>query len=150
MYKLHKHQKYILNQFDKETKEALYNRFGFGISLIILEHLPDTAQRKRYRKVNKVIADHNYITLYWFFEFPQMYPYPHQFMIKRLAKHFVIQWFQILFELEQSVWIKESYLEMVEWLRYKRHVRFLVIHNSYLLLENSRFPIYYRHLNLFL
>lgn len=150
MYKLHRNQRYILNQFSPVVRETLFEKFGLGISLIILEHLPDTAQRRRFRNINNLLSDSHFITMYWYFEFPQHFPYPHHFMVKRLAKHFVIQWFQILVELEPNLFIKDSYLEVIEWLRWKRHTRMLVIHNSYIVLENNRMPIFQRHLNLFL
>src|SRR5688572_11076402 len=142
--------RYILKQFPSEELHNVLKEHLYDCYIIVLFYLPDAKTRKKYRRMNNIISDHQFITLYWYFENPQLFPYPHQFMIKRLAKHFVIQWFQILVELEQSIWIKESYQIVIDTLKYHRHIRFMVVHNSYLLLENRKFPIYYRYLNIFL
>lgn len=151
MYKLNKHQNYMHQQFYL-TEQVLFNFFEPEITFLIMEHLPDYNQRKRFRKINKLIGHPRLLTLYWYYEEPVVVGNRRiEFMVKRITKNYAIQCFQILLELEQSsTFIKEAYSYVIDCLKYRKHYHLLVIHNNYIVLEDFKFPIFYRHLNLFL
>lgn len=119
--------------------------------ILILHFLPEESSRKKYRKITKLIADSNYITVYWYrdplFIMDQMAP----FILKRENRDFVKMWFQILESMEDSQYVKTIYHKILKHLSYKRHTRLIVIHNSYVQIENIKIHMHFNNaINLFL
>ena len=139
----HKNIQYLCNGFSTTLKDLL-KYYLDDCFIFVLIYLPEDESRKKFRKINKLICDSRYLTVYWFKDPQWLTDNEPKFIVKREYREFVILWFDLLLELEDSPMVVSLYNHILTFLHRKTHVQYIVIHQSYIIIENIKIPM---HLN---
>ena len=141
---------YLQGQFPSSTvailKEHLKDAYIF-----VLIYLPQEDSRKKYRRLLYQIKDPMYITVYWYKNPLNMQPNEIPYIIKREHRKFVTLWFDLLIQLENSPFVISAFQFISNRLKYKKHTRFIAVHQDYLMVEDHKIPMQFNlSVNLFL
>lgn len=141
---------YLQRQFPEQVtsilKEHLQDAYIF-----VLMYLPEEETRKRYRRLNRVISDPLFLTVYWYKNPLNLQPQETPYVVKREHRSFVTLWFDLLIQLEACPFTISALQTISNRLKYKKHCRFLVVHQDYLMIEDLVIPMFFNMaVNLFL
>lgn len=141
---------YLQRQFPEEITTILKEHIQDSFIFVLL-YLPEEESRKRYRKITRTIADPWFITVYWFKDPLDVHEGESKYIIRREHRNFVMLWFDLLIQLENSSLVIKIYQDVLKQLKYRRHTRYIVVHERYLMIEDLQFPMNLNHaVNLFI
>lgn len=145
-----KHILYLQRQFPNELTNILKEHIQDAY-IFVLIYLPQEESRKKYRKIIRNISDPWFVTVYWYKDPLNVQEGESKYIVKREHRNFVTLWFDLLIQLENSPMIISIYKNIIQQLKYKKHTRYIVVHESYLMIEDMKFPMHLNHaVNLFI
>jgi len=140
--------RYIIRQFPDLYQ--ILQHYISDCSIFVLFYLPDEHYRAQYRRLNKIICDSRYLTVYWYRDPTTILETESKYIVKRENRSFVTLWFDLLINLENSVYLSVMYQNVLKVLKFK-HTKFLVVHQSYVIVEDIKIPMHLNNaINLFL
>lgn len=141
---------YLQHQFPVEVTDLLKEHLQ-DCFIFVLIYLPHEESRKKFRKINSLISDPWFITVYWYRDPFTIQEGDFPYIIKREHRNFVLLWFDLLIQLENSPFVINIYRNIIKQLKYKKHTRYIVVHQSYLMIEDLKIPLHLNHaINLFI